>query len=76
MSSRAATPTNVQADDLATMPPLLLTTTAAGEVLGVSKATAARMIGRGILPHLRCRDLVRVPADELKRWKACVQDGS
>jgi excisionase family DNA binding protein len=75
MSSRGATPTNVPADDLATMPPLLLTTTAAGEVLGASKATVERMIGRGILPHLRFRDLVRVPADELERWMACVQDG-
>jgi excisionase family DNA binding protein len=72
-------PTNpsqpAQSVDLSTMPPMLLTTTAAGGVLGVSKATVERMIGRGILPHLRLRDLVRVPADELERWMACVQDG-
>lgn len=55
--------------------PLLLTTTAAGHVLGVSKATVARMIGRGILPHLCFGGLVRVPADELERWMACVRCG-
>jgi excisionase family DNA binding protein len=73
VSTGVATSTNVPADDLATMPPLLLTTTAAGEVLGVSKATVARMIVRGILPHLRFGGLVRVPVDELHRWMALVR---
>lgn len=59
---------SIQTADVATMPPLLLTTTAAGQVLGVSKATVWRMIARGVIPYLRFRDLVRVPADELQRW--------
>jgi excisionase family DNA binding protein len=47
---------------------LLLNASEAGALLGVSRETVYRMVGRHELPHVRLGSRVVVPRRELEQW--------
>ena len=49
-------------------PGRLLRMEAVAEVLGVSRATAYRLVESGELPHFRVANAIRVDPDELRAW--------
>ena len=48
--------------------PLLLSVTAAAEMLGVSRSTAYTLIAEGQIPYVRLGSVMRIPRTALQTW--------
>lgn len=54
----------------------LLTVRQVAELLSVSRATVYTLVSRGVLPHLRCSNAIRVRPNDLERYCAGAHESS